>query len=153
MAGLLLTALASFAGGYAKGHTDADQSAKLAAQTNTIKALEEERNVYRTRTQALSQNAEEAARKRDLARADAIAAASTADGLRKRVANLAARAHHSAAASGRTSTDTTFDMFAQLLSRSNGAATDLAEYADRARLAGQQCEKDYQALTPSRRTP
>jgi len=144
--GLLLASLLSFGGGYVKGGVDADQSAKLAEQANTIKALEEQRNVYRARTQILSQNAEDAARKRDQARSDAASAVSAAHSLRKRLSHYTAKSHDPTVASGGAPTASAVDLLSELLVRANSAAAELAEYADRARLSGEQCERDYRAL-------
>lgn len=144
--GLLLVSLLSFGGGYVKGRADMDRSAKLTEQANTIKALEEQRNVYRARTQILSKNAEDAARKRDQARSDAASAVSAANSLRKRLSSFTAKSNDPAAAPRGTSACAAADLLSQLLIRANGAAAELAEYADRARLSGEQCERDYKAL-------
>lgn len=41
-------------------------------------------------------------------------------------------------------------LIADVLGRADQRAGELAEYADRARIAGQQCERDYDALTTAR---
>jgi hypothetical protein len=43
--------------------------------------------------------------------------------------------------------ETKRDRVADVLGRADERAGELAEYADRARIAGQQCERDYDALT------
>ncbi|AWD90809.1 Rz-like spanin [Burkholderia phage vB_BmuP_KL4] len=134
------------AGCYFKGHHDADQSATVADQAKQIRELKAERDEYQRRTAAQQENANHAAKERDQARADAAAAASAADGLRKQVATLVERAHHPAAATGSPATSDALDLLADVLGRADEAAGELAEYADRARIAGQQCERDYDAL-------
>ncbi|WP_261524453.1 DUF2514 domain-containing protein [Burkholderia multivorans] len=143
-----IVALAITAGGcYFKGHHDADQSATLADQAKQIRELKAERDEYQRRTAAQQENANHAAKERDLARADAAAAASAADGLRKQVATLIERARHPAATTGSAAAGDALDLLADVLGRVDERSGELAEYADRARIAGQQCERDYDSLT------
>ncbi|AOK40853.1 DUF2514 family protein [Burkholderia vietnamiensis] len=141
--------VAGSAGGYFKGHRDADQSAKVADQARQIKDLTAERDTFRRRTAAQQEIATDAAKERDQARADAVAAASAADGLRRQVVILVDGARHSAAAAGGPPAGDALDLLADVLGRADQRAGELAEYADRARIAGQQCERDYDALTIS----
>ena len=80
--------------------------------------------------------ARQALAKADAARRDARAAGAAADGLRKRAADLAARcsAESNDAAGGAG------DLLADMLSRMEAHGRELAEYADAARIAGQQCD-------------
>ncbi|MCO1358811.1 DUF2514 domain-containing protein [Burkholderia multivorans] len=134
-------------GGYCKGHHDADQSATVADQAKQIRELKAARDEYQRRTTAQQENASHAAKERDQARADAAAAVTAADGLRKQVAGLVERARHPAATPGSAAAGDALDLLADVLGRADQRAGELAEYADRARIAGQQCERDYDALT------
>ncbi|MBR8234265.1 MULTISPECIES: DUF2514 family protein [Burkholderia] len=139
--------IAGSAGGYFKGHRDADQSAKVADQAKQIDDLRAERDEFGRRLVAQQGIANDAAKERDKARADAVAAGGAADGLRKQVAALIADARRAGAATGSPATGGALDLLADLFGRADQRAGELAEYADRARIAGQQCERDYDALT------
>ena len=138
------------AAGYSKGHRDADQSHTVETQAQRIRDLVTERDESDRIARQQQKDAEDASKKRDQARADAAAAASAADGLRKQVAVLVERARQPAVAAGSTPTGDAVDLLADVLGRADERAGELAEYADRARIAGQQCERDYDALTAVR---
>ncbi len=144
----ILVALAITAGGcYFKGHADGVRVTQAAAQQAQLKAVTAARTEEQRRTAAQSEIANEASKQRDAARADAATAASAADGLRKQVAALVSRAGHSAPAAGSAPADDPIGVLADVLERADQRAGELAEYADRARIAGQQCERSYDALT------
>ncbi|HDR8930423.1 TPA: DUF2514 family protein [Burkholderia vietnamiensis] len=113
------------------------------AQTEAVEAA---RTEEQRRTAAQQEIAENAAKERDQASADAAAAASAADGLRKQVAVLVEHARHPATTAGSAPAGDPLDLLADVLGRADQRAGELAEYADRARIAGQQCERDYDAL-------
>lgn len=135
------------AAGYSKGHRDADQSHTVETQAQRIRDLVTERDESDRIARQQQKDAEDASKKRDQARADAAAAASIADGLRKQVAELIERSRGSAASARGPATGNALDLLADVLGRADERAGQLAEYADRARIAGQQCERDYDALT------
>ncbi|MCO1435458.1 DUF2514 domain-containing protein [Burkholderia multivorans] len=135
------------AGCYFKGHADGVRTTAAAAQKAQAEAVAAARAEEQRRTAAQQENANHAAKERDQARADAAAAASAADGLRKQVATLIERARHPAATTGSAAAGDALDLLADVLGRVDERAGELAEYADRARIAGQQCERDYDALT------
>lgn len=87
------------------------------------------------------------------AQADAAAAADAADGLRKQARRLAARASqagsHSAAAGGSKTAPGAAVVLADVLARADQRAGELASAYDRARAAGNACERAYDALTES----
>ncbi|MBU9549947.1 DUF2514 domain-containing protein [Burkholderia multivorans] len=143
-----IAALAITAGGcYFKGHADGVRATTAAAQKAQAEAVAAARAEEQRRTAAQQENANHAAKERDQARADAAAAASAADGLRKQVATLIERARHPAATTGSAAAGDALDLLADVLGRADERAGELAEYADRARIAGQQCEADYDSLT------
>lgn len=117
------------------------------AQTKAVNAAraEEQRRIA-----AQSEIAKDANIQRTAALADAFAARAAAGGLRDQITQLvrAARSSaHSTAAAGGPATGDALDLLADVLSQSDQRAGDLAAYADTARIAGQQCERDYDALT------
>ncbi|AOI88961.1 DUF2514 family protein [Burkholderia pseudomultivorans] len=134
------------AGGYFKGHRDADQSAVVETQAKRIRDLVAERDESDRIARQQQGNAEDASKKRDLARADAAAAASAADGLRKQVAELIGRVRDSATQAGGQTTGDALDLLADLFGRADARAGDLAKIADERGIAGQQCQADYDAL-------
>ncbi|EKS9915578.1 DUF2514 family protein [Burkholderia multivorans] len=138
--------VAGSACGYVKGHRDADQSAKVADQARQIDDLTTERNEIRRQLAAQQEIATDAAKQRDQARRDAAAADGTADGLRKQVAALVADARRAAASAGSPATGDALDLLADVLGRTDDAAGELAKIADERGIAGQQCERSYDAL-------
>lgn len=124
------------------------ERAEVAQQiaTKTEEARTEERR--RTRTIQEAQDAEYLARV--AAQADASRTRRALDRLREQVDNLASRraASDSAAPDGGTAAAAPDQLLADMLGRLGAAAVELAEHADRARIAGQLCERAYQALTP-----
>ena len=87
----------------------------------------------------------------DQARADADSARAAADSLRDQAKRLAASAgkacgNTGAASAGRTATATAM-VLADLFGRADEAAGELAAAYDRARIAGQACERAYKALS------
>ncbi|WP_175908357.1 DUF2514 family protein [Burkholderia sp. BCC1640] len=148
---LIAAVVIGSAAGYVKGHRDADQSAKVADQSKQIDALKAERDESNRRTAAQSEIAKDANQQRTAALADAFAARAAAGSLQQRVDQLVAAARHPAATAGSPATGDALDLLADVLGRADQRAGELAEYADRARIAGQQCERDYDALTAAAR--
>ncbi|QCU54380.1 DUF2514 family protein [Burkholderia pseudomallei] len=139
--------IAGSACGYFKGHRDADQSAKVADQARRIDELTNERNEFRRRLAAQQEIASDAARKRETALADAAAAARAADGLRRQVAVLVADVRRAGAAAGSPAAGDAIDLLADVFGRADERAGELAKIADERGIAGQQCERSYDALT------
>ncbi|KVT57997.1 DUF2514 family protein [Burkholderia ubonensis] len=139
--------VAGSAGGYFKGYRDADQSATVADQVQQIDDLKAERDEFRRQSAAQQEIAIHAAKERDQARVDAAAAASAADGLRRQVAALVAGIRRSATSAGGSSAGDALDLLADVLGRADARAGELATIADERGIAGQQCERSYDALT------
>ncbi|MBR8201701.1 DUF2514 family protein [Burkholderia vietnamiensis] len=145
-----LVALAITAGGsYFKGHADGTRATVVAAQKVQLAAVAAARAEEQRRTAAQSEVAKDANQQRTAALADAFAARAAAGSLQQRVDQLVAAARHPAAAAGSPAAGDALDLLADVLGRADERAGELAEYADRARIAGQQCERDYDALTIS----
>ncbi|RQR87624.1 MULTISPECIES: DUF2514 family protein [unclassified Burkholderia] len=136
-------------GGYLKGYHDADQSATVSDQAKQIRDLKAERDESNRRAAAQSENAKDASKQRTAALADAFAAHAAAGSLQQRVDQLVAAARHPATATGSPAAGDALDLLADVLGRADQRAGELAAYADAARIAGQQCERDYDALTAS----
>lgn len=84
------------------------------------------------------------------ARAAADAAGRAGDGLRRHAAGLARDCQTqpgAAPASASAPASATGDLLADMLGRIDAAAGELAEYADRARIAGLACERVHDSLT------
>ncbi|WGS43135.1 DUF2514 domain-containing protein [Burkholderia sp. JSH-S8] len=139
--------VAGSAGGYFKGYRDADQSATVEDQARQIDDLKTERDEFRRRSAAQEEIATHAAKERDQARVDADAAASAADSLRRQVAALVTDVRRSTASSGGSSAGDALDLLADVLGRTDARAGELAKVADERGIAGQQCERSYDALT------
>lgn len=85
------------------------------------------------------------------AKADAAAATARADSLQQQVARVASRpsctAGNPGAAPGGPPTNVPALLLADVLQRIDARAGELAATADRARIAGEACERSYAALT------
>lgn len=96
-------------------------------------------------------NAHETATKIEAANADAANARRASGRLQQRIDALVATARRSAANPGTepavAPTGDPIGVLADVLGRADQRAGILAEYADKARIAGQSCERDYDALT------
>ncbi|MBR7961266.1 DUF2514 family protein [Burkholderia vietnamiensis] len=144
---VIVAAVVGLAGGYFKGHADGVRTTSAAAQKAQLGAVSAARAEEQRRTAAQSEIAKDANQQRTAALADAFAARAAAGSLQQRVDELVAAARHPAAAAGSSPASDALDLLADVLSRADERAGELAEYADRARIAGQQCERDYDALT------
>jgi hypothetical protein len=142
--GAVLALLAgAWAHGYRHGGERQQRLAAAAVQAATDAArAEESRRVMRLQE---AQDAEHLARQ--AAQRDAAAARAAADSLRQRAADFAALPSDAASAAGCPATDDRARVLADLLGRAAARADELAGAADSARLAGQLCERAYDALT------
>lgn len=125
-------------------------AAALSAAVDQVKAVDRARAEEQRRIAAQTEIANAAKKDADDARADARDAGAAADGLRKRVADLLAAARagkDSASPSGGAPAGDPLGVLADVLERADRRAGILAEYADAARVAGQACERSYDALT------
>ena len=143
-----IAALAITAGGcYFKGHADGVHATTAAAQKAQLTAVTAARAEEQRRTAAQSEIANDANQQRTAALADAFAARAAAGSLQQRVDQLVAAARYSAASAGSPATSDALDLLADVLGRADERAGDLAKIADERGIAGQQCERDYDALT------
>ncbi|RQR45603.1 MULTISPECIES: DUF2514 family protein [unclassified Burkholderia] len=143
---LIAAVFVGAAAGYSKGHRDADQSAKVADQATQIDGLRGERDEFRRRLVAQQEIATDAAKERDQARTDAAVADGVANGLRKQVAALVADVRHSSSTAGSPAAGDALDLLADLFGRVDERAGELAKIADERGIAGQHCERSYDAL-------
>lgn len=122
----------------------ADISGQISLAEATARAEEQRRTIR-------AQEAQDAAYKARLAaESDARAARASADRLRQRAAELAAScsARDPAPASPGQAASAPGDLLADMLFRLDEAAGELARHADESRIAGQLCQRSYEALSP-----
>jgi hypothetical protein len=143
-----IAALAITAGGcYFKGHADGVRVTAAAAQKAQLAAVDAARAEEQRRTAAQQEIAKDANQQRTAALADAFAARAAAGSLQQRVDQLVAAARHPATSAGSPAAGDALDLLADVLSRVDERAGELAKIADERGIAGQQCERDYDALT------
>ncbi|WP_369812432.1 DUF2514 family protein [Ralstonia pickettii] len=145
--------------GYDAGAAHVQQqfdAAKDQAERKRLADVQATRAEEKRRADAQTEIANEATKQAAAAAADAVAAGAAADSLRARVARLVAAARasgHPAAAGagpGQSGADP-LDVLVDVLGRSDKTSGELAGYADRLRVAGLACERDYDALTTAQR--
>ena len=122
----------------------ADISVKTAAAEKDFRAREHQAQA------AIEKEASDGQKKVDLARGDARRADAAADGMRQQLAHYrgaatGAATHPGPAAAGPPAADA-LDLLADLFSRADGAAGELARFADLAHAAGATCERAYDAV-------
>ncbi|RZL39870.1 MAG: DUF2514 family protein [Rubrivivax sp.] len=126
----------------------AEEAAQAAWDAHRREA--EARTEESRRTKRLQENQDAEFRARQAAQRDAVASRAAADGLREQ-ARLVARASRpascAAAAPGSSPADDGPDLLADVLGELAARADGMAVAADSARIAGQLCERAYDALT------
>ncbi|WP_175712574.1 DUF2514 family protein [Burkholderia ambifaria] len=132
----------SLAGGYFKGRADGVRTTTAVAQAEQIAAINAARAEEQRRTAAQQEIAKDANQQRTAALADAFAARAAAGSLQQRVA----AARHPAASAGSPAAGDALDLLAELFGRADERAGELAKIADERGIAGQQCERSYDAL-------
>jgi hypothetical protein len=123
---------------------------RLAQEAAKVGAVGDARREEQRRLFEQAEIANAAKKEADQARADARAADAIAGRLRQRVADLVAASRaggDSTATSGGSAAGDPIGMLADVLGRCDRRAGILAQYADAARIAGQACERTYEALT------
>ena len=119
-----------------------------AAQTQAVAdAVTTAREEEQRRTKTLEVIADDTRNKLDAAQADAVASRTAAAGLRQQLADYRKRARCSppAAGGGATAEDPLY-LLSVVLTRADDRAGELAEFADRAHIAGRTCEAAYDSL-------
>ncbi|MDF3115897.1 DUF2514 domain-containing protein [Burkholderia semiarida] len=146
---VLAALLGAVAGSYAVHLISAREIADMKARAATAqaKAVDAARAEEQRRTAAQSEIAKDANQQRTAALADAFAARAAAGSLQQRVDELVDAARHPAAAAGSPAAGDALDLLADVLGRSDETSGELAAIADQRGIAGQQCERDYDALT------
>ena len=139
----------------AKQETAEVQKAWTLDRANATAAALAQETAYRAEEQrriaAHQEIVDEADRKILAARADAVVADAVAGRLQQRVASLVAQARAAASNPGIAQAGAPADDAAGVLAimqrRADEAAGKFADFADRASIAGQACERAYEALT------
>lgn len=123
-----------------------DKEVAAKAKASAVQAAQIE---YQRRADKQTEIAKDAETQRSKALGDAFVARAQSDGLRRELAAYAGRykASNPATTGGGAATGDALDLLTDLLGQSVGNSQALAEYADRARIAGQACERSYNALT------
>lgn len=123
-------------------------------ERETREAVDAARTEEQRRTAAVQKEANEADRLRLVAESNAAAAADAGQRMRGQLAALTARLRSATnnstapvAGPGVEGSDA-LDLLAGMLSRHSQELVDVGSYADRLRVAGQTCERAYDALTP-----
>ncbi len=140
------------AGGFAAGWGWRDARCDAAAATTRVSALQQkvvelegQRDALASVINRQQEATNAAANLARRARADAAAADRAADSLRQHVARVAGQCS-AAAAVGQAGAEPGA-VLAELFGRLEAAGRELAADADRARIAGQLCERSYDALS------
>lgn len=137
--------LAGTVQGWRYGEQIADIRAEQAqAVTDAVTAAREEEQ---RRIKTLEVIADDTRNKLDAAQADAVASRTAAAGLRQQLSDFRqrARCNPSATGGGATAEDPLY-LLSVVLTRADDRAGELAEFADRAHIAGRTCEAAYDSL-------
>ena len=119
-------------------------AAQAQAVTDAVTAAREEEQ---RRINNLEVIADDTRSKLDAAHADAATARTAAAGLRQQLADFRQRARcNPPVAGGSTPAEDPIFLLSDLLSRADERAGELAEFADRAHIAGRACEIAYDSL-------
>lgn len=144
----LALAGASALGGYLKGHHDADQADTVKRLTEQNESLNRTLTSYRDTNQKLTEIANNANHQAEANRAAADAMRSKSDGLRKQLADLV-RLYSPGSSTGGAPAEALVGMLAGLFDEAVAAGDDLAVEAERYRVAGETCERSYDAVKRS----
>ena len=137
--------LAGTVQGWRYGKQIADIRTRQAqAVTDAVTTAREEEQL---RINTLEVIADDTRSKLDAAHADAVASRTAAAGLRQQLADFRkrARCNPSATGGGATAEDPLY-LLSVVLTRADDRAGELAEFADRAHIAGRTCEAAYDSL-------
>lgn len=113
-----------------------------------VESVEAARQLEQRRVAAVEEQRDHAQKLAAAARADADTRAASERRLRERINTLLAdaRGRNPALADGGPAAGAPIDLLAHVLDRALEAAGQLAEYADRARIAGFTCERSYDGV-------
>ena len=132
--------------------TKADYNKRVAdAEKAGRQAAEDARAEEQRRTAAVQGIADDAQKKLDAARTDAVAARDAGERLRARLAQLTAACRATSsnpnAANAGPAAEPTADLLADVQRRLDEATDGIAGFADSAHTSGKACERSYDALT------
>jgi hypothetical protein len=155
---LLLGGLVAYGGGrWQQSHADAAKyeadrtKAALSAAVDQVRAVERARDEEQRRTAAQTEIANAAIQNAKSAQADARIADAARRELLARVTalvNASRSAGNTNAVGGGPSAGDAAGLLADVLGKIDQRAQELAEFADAAHIAGQACERSYDALMP-----
>lgn len=139
--------------GTVQGWRYGEQIAEInAAQAQAVTdAVTQAREEEQRRINTMEVIADDTRSKLDAAHADAATARTAATGLRQQLADYRQRSACSPAVTGGiAATEDPLFLLSDLLSRADERARELADFADRAHIAGRSCEAAYDSLRPAR---
>lgn len=142
---LWLAVVAAMAISYGSGRWQQHGVDQARYQARELAAVKAARTEEQRRTDEQARIAKNAKDEADQARADARAAGDVSERLRSRIAELLAK--RPAPAGGSAPAQATDELLAELFRRADSRAGILAQDLDAARIAGQACERSYDALT------
>lgn len=154
LAAVLAALCLAFVGGcrYEGTKRDAQEATERTRQALAqVNAVDRARAEEQRRIQTLSEIANDATKQADRARADARAAGATAERLRQRVATLLRDASNPALTGAGSAEPGPAVVLSDVFTWADNRAGELAEALDAARIAGQACERSFDALTDSRK--
>lgn len=153
LAVVLVVAAVGFGGGWLVNGwrlSSTYNAERAQAAQKHAEVVEQARAEERRRVLVVQEVADAAQTQLVQAQADAGRARDAAERLRQRIAQLVAAARNPATPRPGQAADDPIGVLADVLGRADERAGFLAEYADRARIAGHACERAYDALSAPR---
>lgn len=146
IAASVIACLLAVIGAYFYGRSDGRDIERKEALEAAMEQVEGVREEDKRKLKDQETKANEAKKEIDRLNAAIHSGESVRVGLRNRVASLESRINHAAATGDCETARATGILFADLFRKANRRSEELAEYADRARIAGHGCEQQYDAL-------
>lgn len=139
-----LSVLALFAMAYGTGRWQQYRQDEIERKADLVEAVRQVQAEYARQTEAQTEIVNDATQKAEQARIAAHTANAASVRLRQRIAALTST--HPPAATSSAPAGDPIGVLADVLGRADQRAGDLAEALDQARIAGQACERAYDAL-------
>lgn len=141
----LAVAAGCFLGGYWKGHHDADQAETVKRLTDSNASLSRTLDAYKSTNEKLTEIANDATAKSEANRAAAAGLNADLVSLRGKL-TATVKLYSATTPAGSASASQIVSMLAGLLDDAITRSSELSVEAERYRVAGEQCEKSYDAV-------